>query len=121
MEARYRCLGPHQNQRDPHVGKFGVSKTGNTGLRALFFLLKRLHTCQDFEHGTTEIMNLASLASRLRELFVTLQESATTPIILLVHDQDVTRSVLQCAGVDISQCQIGIQSLLYYQEPEVSR
>jgi hypothetical protein len=64
-------------------------------------------------------MNLASLAVRLRELFETLQESKTRPIILLVHDQEVTRSVLQCAGVDISQCQIGIQNLLHYQESEV--
>jgi hypothetical protein len=65
-------------------------------------------------------MNLASLASRLKELFAALQESRSAPIILFVHDQDVTKSVLRCAGVDLSPCQIGIQSLLYYQIPEVS-
>jgi len=64
-------------------------------------------------------MKLASLAVRLRELFETLQELKSRPIILLVHDQELTRSVLQCAGVDISQCQIGIQNLLHYQESEV--
>jgi len=47
-----------------------------------------------------------------------LQQSKSTPVILLVHDQEVTRSILQCAGVDISPCQIGIKSLLACQRPK---
>lgn len=84
------------------------------------FLLKDLYNFQDFDYGTTEIMNLAGLASRLRELFMTLQESKTAPIVLLVHDQEVTKSVLQCAGVDVSHCQVGIQGLLDNEMTEVS-
>lgn len=75
---------------------------------------------QAFEHGTPEVLNLASLASRLKELFVTLQESKTTPVILLVHDEELTKSVLRCARVDLSQCKIGIKNLLYHQDGEVS-
>jgi hypothetical protein len=89
------------------------------GLRAFWFLLKSLYLFQDFDHGTTEIMHLASLASRLKELFAALQESKSSPVILLVHDQEVTRSVLQCAGVDTSHCNFGIRDLLGH-PPEVS-
>lgn len=74
---------------------------------------------QDFEYGTTEVLDRGALAARLKELFRALQESKSTPTILLIHDQEVTKSVLDCAGVDLSCCQMGILNLLHHNAVEV--
>jgi hypothetical protein len=71
---------------------------------------------QDFEYGTTEKLDHASISLRLQRHFMFARKTTDHPIILLVNDESATRHMLKYFGVDDSHFESGIENLLKLQE-----
>ncbi|PFH49636.1 hypothetical protein AMATHDRAFT_194582 [Amanita thiersii Skay4041] len=65
-----------------------------------------------FEHGESRSMDLASIGAKLKEV---INDKRTGPVVLLVHDEQITRNALRnLLGVDVSLWETGIKGLLGY-------
>ncbi|KAL0948217.1 hypothetical protein HGRIS_010823 [Hohenbuehelia grisea] len=76
-----------------------------------------------FTHGTTEILRAhereddprVPMRDRLNDLLRTTELGG--PILLLVHDEELTRNALRDLGIDSSQWESGIRKLLWTDRP----
>ncbi|KAF5375926.1 hypothetical protein D9615_008258 [Tricholomella constricta] len=71
-----------------------------------------------FKHGTTEELDGMVISARLKDFFSE-RMTSTEPIILLVHDEELSKNMLTNCGIDISSWETGIRGLLGFQTTKV--
>ncbi|KAG5641443.1 hypothetical protein DXG03_005217 [Asterophora parasitica] len=67
---------------------------------------------KNFEYGTTEKLDGSIIHARVRELFSDERLSREKPTILLVHDEELTKNMLQNCGVNVSLWESGLEGFL---------
>ncbi|KAI6152916.1 hypothetical protein EDD17DRAFT_1705389 [Pisolithus thermaeus] len=63
-------------------------------------------------HSKVEEITKSELPQRLRTLFDHDAKKSGTPLIVLCHDEEMTRGILERAGIDVSSYESGLSSLL---------
>ncbi|KAH7906362.1 hypothetical protein BJ138DRAFT_1016351 [Hygrophoropsis aurantiaca] len=72
---------------------------------------------QEFKYGETkQDASHAEVAAKVRSLFEHNSQKSGVPLLLLVHNEEIARSVLSYLGVDVSSYVSGIRHLLYARE-----
>ncbi|KAF8063358.1 hypothetical protein FPV67DRAFT_239018 [Lyophyllum atratum] len=71
-----------------------------------------------FQHGTTEELDSMVMSARLKGFFEEQTVSNLGPMILLVHDEEMSTNMLRKCGVDVSSWDSGLKGLLGFEAPE---
>ncbi|GLB42725.1 hypothetical protein LshimejAT787_1201740 [Lyophyllum shimeji] len=74
-----------------------------------------------FQHDTTEELDGMVISARLKAFFEDYKNSRAGPMILLVHDEELSLNMLKNCGVDTTSWELGIKHLLGFGTSELRR
>ncbi|KAI6021006.1 hypothetical protein EDC04DRAFT_2575804 [Pisolithus marmoratus] len=98
---------------DAHFPSFFDTLTGTTLHLKLKQAAKNPHSKSQIpNHSKVEEITQSELPQRLRTLFDHDAQKGGMPLILLCHDEEMTRGILCRAGIDVSSYESGLSGLL---------
>ncbi|KAI6001785.1 hypothetical protein EDD15DRAFT_2227499 [Pisolithus albus] len=96
---------------DAHFPSFFDTLTGTTLHLKLKQAAKNPHSKMP-NHSKVEEITKSELPQRLRALFDHDAQKSGMPLIVLCHDEEMTRGILERAGIDVASYESGLSSLL---------